>query len=131
MLPITTMFMSTTAPSTATSKGSGASSGLPRPSSMQSRPSMASDTVSTNNDEADLALKWSRRWTLAHRILALNLLTVLLVPLSTLYLDVFRNRLSVERTRQTKIEAVTTAEALAHMPASQWPTLLAAISRSS
>jgi two-component system sensor histidine kinase ChvG len=92
---------------------------------------MALDTVSTNNDEADLALKWSRRWTLAHRILALNLLTVLLVPLSTLYLDVFRNRLSVERTRQTKIEAVTTAEALAHMPASQWPTLLAAISRSS
>jgi two-component system, OmpR family, sensor histidine kinase ChvG len=92
---------------------------------------MASGIASTSDDEADLALRWSRRWTLAHRILALNLLTVLLVPLSTLYLDVFRNRLSVERTRQTKIEAVTTAEAMTHMPASEWPALLSAISRSS
>ena len=55
---------------------------------------MASDIASTNSDESDLALSWSGRWTLAHRILALNLLTVLLVALSTLYLDVFRNRLS-------------------------------------
>jgi two-component system sensor histidine kinase ChvG len=56
---------------------------------------------------------------------------VLLVGLSTLYLDVFRNSLSMERVRQTQIEATTTAEALAHMPESQWPALLAAISRSS
>ena len=59
---------------------------------------MASDTDSTNSEDADLRLSWSGRWTLAHRILALNLLTVLLVALSTLYLDVFRNRLSKERT---------------------------------
>jgi two-component system sensor histidine kinase ChvG len=92
---------------------------------------MAPDTVSTNSDEGDLALTWSRRWSLAHRILALNLLTVLLVALSTLYLDVFRNSLSMERVRQTSIEASTTAEALAHMPQNEWPALLAAISRSS
>ena len=92
---------------------------------------MGSDTVSTSNDEGELALTWSRHWTLAHRILALNLLTVLLVALSTLYLDVFRNSLSIERVRQTRIEATTTAEALAHMPRSEWPTFLAAISRSS
>lgn len=92
---------------------------------------MASDIVSTNSDEADLALKWSRRWRLAHRILALNLLTVLLVVLSTMYLDVFRSLLSKERLRQTNIEATTTAEALSHMPTSDWPSLLAAISRSS
>ena len=60
---------------------------------------MASDTVSTNSEDADLALSWSGRWTLAHRILALNVLTVVLVALSTLYLDVFRNRLSKERTQ--------------------------------
>ena len=73
---------------------------------------MASDIDSTNSEDADLRLKWSGRWTLAHRILALNLITVLLVALSTLYLDVFRNRLSKERVRQTRIEATATALAI-------------------
>ncbi|MGN6848058.1 MAG: stimulus-sensing domain-containing protein [Sphingomicrobium sp.] len=71
---------------------------------------MASATDSTN-DESDLRLSWSGRWTLSHRILALNLITVLLVALSTLYLDVLRNRLSKERVRENRI--VTTATALA------------------
>ena len=73
---------------------------------------MASDTVSTDSDEADLRLKWSARFSLKHRILALNLLTVLLVALSTIYLDTFRNRLSEERVRQTRIVAAGTASAL-------------------
>ena len=73
---------------------------------------MASDIDSTNSDEADLRLKLSGRWTLAHRILALNLITVLLVALSTLYLDVFRNHLSRERARQTRIEATATGLAI-------------------
>jgi two-component system sensor histidine kinase ChvG len=90
---------------------------------------MASDTASTNSEEADLALRWSGRWTLAHRILALNLLTFVLVALSTLYLDVFRNRLSKERTQQTRIETATTAAALGHVAPQQWPALLAAVSR--
>jgi two-component system sensor histidine kinase ChvG len=90
---------------------------------------MASATASTD-DEADLALSWSGRWSLAHRILAVNVLTIVLVALSTLYLDVLRNRLSKERARQTRIEATTTAEALAHVPKPEWPELLASISRS-
>ncbi|GAA3886942.1 stimulus-sensing domain-containing protein [Sphingomonas limnosediminicola] len=90
---------------------------------------MASDTDSTNSDEADLALSWSRRWTLGHRILALNLLTLVLVVLSTLYLDVFRNRLTKERTQQTRIETATTAAALAHVPRADWPNVLASVSR--
>ena len=50
---------------------------------------MASDTASTNSDEdADLQLSWSGRLTLAHRILAVNMLTLVLVALSMLYLDV-------------------------------------------
>ena len=89
---------------------------------------MASDIDSTNNEDADLRLKWSGRWTLSHRILALNLITVLLVALSTLYLDVFRNRLSKERTQQTRIETATAAAALAHTPRQQWPALLASVS---
>jgi two-component system sensor histidine kinase ChvG len=92
---------------------------------------MASDTVSTSNeDEADLALSWSGRWSLAHRILAVNVLTILLVALSTLYLDVFRNRLTKERVRQTKIEATATAHAiLAAGPEDREP-ILATISKS-
>jgi two-component system sensor histidine kinase ChvG len=61
---------------------------------------MASDTDSTRNEESDLVLTWSGRWTLAHRILAVNVLTLVLVALSDLYLDAFRNRLSKERVRQ-------------------------------
>ena len=90
---------------------------------------MASDTVSTNNEDPDLRLSWSGRWSLAHRILALNLITVLLVALSTLYLDVFRNRLSKERARQVRIEARTTASALAHVRSEEWPALLGSISK--
>ena len=96
---------------------------------MQSIPFMASDTASTSSDESDLALSWSGRWTLAYRILALNLITVVLVALSTLYLDVFRSRLSKERTQQTRIETATAAAAIAHVPQGEWPALLAAVSR--
>lgn len=91
---------------------------------------MASATDSTSDDDPDLALSWSGRWSLAHRILAVNVLTILLVALSTLYLDVFRNRLSKERVRQTRIEAITTAQAMAHVPEEQWPALLESVSRS-
>src|SRR6478609_4342652 len=106
------MSMSTTAPSTAISSASGASSAPSPRRSTRSIHSMGSDIVSTSSEEADLRLKWSGRFSLKHRILALNLLTALLVALSTIYLDAFRNRLSEERVRQTKIEAVTTASAL-------------------
>ena len=54
-----------------------------------------------------------------HRILALNLLTLLLVALSTLYLDVFRNRLSRERTHQTRVETATAVAAMSHVPSGQ------------
>jgi len=94
---------------------------------------MASVTASTpdDQDEPDLELGWSRGWSLAHRILAVNILTILLVILSTLYLDTFRNRLSKERVRQTRIEAVAATQAMNHVPQAQWPELLASLSRSS
>jgi two-component system sensor histidine kinase ChvG len=91
---------------------------------------MASDTDSTiNSEEADLRLGWSRRWSLAHRILAVNILTVLSLALAVLYLDAYRNRLSRERTRQTRIEATVTAQALGSIPQSDWPALLTSITR--
>jgi two-component system sensor histidine kinase ChvG len=92
---------------------------------------MASDTVSTSSEDTDPPLSWSGRWTIAHRILALNILTVLLVALSTLYLDVLRNRLSKERVRQSRVEAVTAAHALGYVPMSEWPAMLASVSKAS
>src|SRR5438874_12345459 len=103
------MSMSTIAPSTATSSASGASSEPSTPGSTRSTPSMASGIGSTTTEDADLRLRWSARFSLKHRILALNLLTVLLVVLSTIYLDVFRNRLSEERVHQTELQAAAAA----------------------
>jgi two-component system sensor histidine kinase ChvG len=92
---------------------------------------MASDIDSTSSEEPDLALRWSRRWSLGYRILAVNVLTIVLLMASVLYLDVFRNRLSKERARQTRIEANTAAQALGHVPRTRWPALLASISKAS
>jgi two-component system sensor histidine kinase ChvG len=94
---------------------------------------MASAIDSTNStgaaDPPDLALRWSGRWTLTHRILAVNILTLLLVALSTLYLDVFRNRLSKERTHQARMETATAVAAMGHVPEENWPALLATASK--
>src|SRR5688500_11655375 len=127
MWPIMRTFMSTTEPSTATSSASGASSVSSTPNSTPSKPFTESDIDSTNSEEADLTLSWSGRWSLAHRILAVNILTLLLVVLSTLYLDVFRNRLSKERVRQTRLETTTAATALSHIPEREWGEFLTSI----
>src|SRR5947209_3746556 len=124
------MSMSTTAPSTATSSASGASSAPLTRHSTQSKPSTGSDTVSTSSDEGDLRLRWSGRFSLKYRILALNLLTVLLVALSTIYLDAFRNRLTEERVRQTRIETAAAASALGVAGPEHRNAILAAVSRS-
>jgi two-component system sensor histidine kinase ChvG len=90
---------------------------------------MGSDTVSTSNEDPDLQLSWSGRWTLKHRILAVNVLTVALLALSVLYLEVFQNRLSKERSRQTRLEAITTAQAMTHVPQERWPEMLGSVSK--
>jgi len=66
---------------------------------------MASDIASEKNDEGDLVLTWSGRWTLAHRILAVNVLTLVLVLLAIFYLDSYRNRLEKERVQKVAAEA--------------------------
>jgi two-component system sensor histidine kinase ChvG len=93
---------------------------------------MASDIDSTtsDSDDPDLTLKWSGRWSLAHRILAVNVLTVALLALSVLYLDQYRNRLSRERSRQTRIEATATAQAILAAGPEDREAILATISRS-
>ncbi|MEO8175805.1 MAG: HAMP domain-containing sensor histidine kinase [Sphingomicrobium sp.] len=81
-------------------------------------------------DDDDLTLSWSGRWTLAHRILAVNILTLALIALTILYLDAFRNQLSRERIRQTKDKAAIAASALEAVPPAKRSATLAAIARS-
>ncbi|HYC94312.1 MAG TPA: stimulus-sensing domain-containing protein, partial [Sphingomicrobium sp.] len=73
---------------------------------------MASVINLEKNDDADLVLTWSGRWTLAHRILAVNVLTLVLVLLAILYLDSYRNRLEKERIHKVEAEASMAAIAL-------------------
>ena len=68
--------------------------------------------INSKNDDADLVLTWSGRWTLAHRILAVNALTLVLVLLAIFYLDSYRNRLEKERVRKVASEATMAATAL-------------------
>ena len=91
---------------------------------------MASVTDSTNSEPPDLQLSWSGRWTLTHRILAVNILTLLLVILSTVYLDLFRHRLSRERVRQTRIEATATALAMEAAGPEDRAAILAKVTKS-
>jgi two-component system sensor histidine kinase ChvG len=90
---------------------------------------MASDIVSEKNDEGDLVLTWSGRWTLAHRILAVNVLTLLLVVLAIVYLDSYRNRLEKERVHKVEAEAAMAATALRSVPDGGRQTLLDNFSR--
>lgn len=56
---------------------------------------------------------WSGRWTLTHRILAVNILTVALFFLSMLFLDIYRDRLVRERERQARVEVTLASAAIA------------------
>ena len=73
---------------------------------------MASATDSARNDEGDLALTWSGRWTLSHRILAVNVLTLVLFALSILYLESYRDQLTRERLDRLASETAIAAEAI-------------------
>ena len=90
---------------------------------------MASVTVSEKNDDTDLALAWSGRWTLAHRILAVNLLTLVLVALAIFFLDAYRNRLEKERVQKVEAQAAMAATALQAVPPAAREQLIAGFSR--
>ena len=91
---------------------------------------MASDTDSEKNDESDLALAWSGRWTLSYRILAVNVLTIVLIALAVVYLDAYRNRLEKERLRQVAEEASLAATSIMAVAPPRREALLAALSKS-
>ncbi|MCL6740089.1 HAMP domain-containing histidine kinase [Sphingomonas sp. RB56-2] len=92
---------------------------------------MASDIVSEKSEEGDLVLTWSGRWTLAHRILAVNVLTLALVGLSIVYLDSYRNRLEKERVHKVEAEAALAAAALPNVVPARRQELLGDLGRKS
>ena len=88
---------------------------------------MASDTASEKNDESDLALNWSGRWTLTHRILAVNILTLAIIALSVIYLDAYRNQLQDERQARILEQARLTGIAINRSPVAADGELLRSI----
>lgn len=66
---------------------------------------------------------WSGHWTLTHRILAVNVLSVVLLIISVFYLDAYRDRVVRERERLTRVEVGLSAAAIAGLAPSaqeQW-----------
>ena len=74
---------------------------------------------------------WFGQWTLAHRILAVNLLTIVLLAFGVLYLDAFRNQLSEERLNLARRETDIAARVLAGAPAASRGALVEQLARSS
>lgn len=65
------------------------------------------------NDEADLALRWSGRWMLLHRILAVNIFALAMLAGSIFYLDGFRSRLTDGALANAETEIRIIADSLA------------------
>src|SRR3954470_22542637 len=121
MRRIRTTSMSTTARSTATSSGCGASSARSMPNSLRSKRFMARVTVSRRSElEGEgrgLTLKWSGRISLHARILALNIFALALPAGGFFYLDSYRTRILDTRTAQASGEARLIAAAMVSTPA--------------
>ncbi|MES2754823.1 MAG: stimulus-sensing domain-containing protein [Pseudomonadota bacterium] len=93
---------------------------------------MAPVTVSPTNDDEpdnDLALSWSGRVSLTRRILAVNVLALLMLAGGFFYLDSYRSRLVDNRTQQSAREAALIAEALRVAPAADRRTTLINLAR--
>jgi two-component system sensor histidine kinase ChvG len=74
---------------------------------------------------------WYGQWTLAHRILAVNLLTIVLLAFGVLYLDAFRNQLSEERLNLVRREADIAASVLTAVPSASRDQVAEHLARSS
>src|SRR5438552_10384376 len=72
---------------------------------------------------------WFGHWTLAHRILAVNLLTIVLLACGVLYLDAFRNQLSEERSNLIHREAQMIASVYATTPPAARNSALLSLAR--
>src|SRR3954470_22027536 len=124
--------MSTTARSTAISSACAASSARSTASSARSRRSMGSDTVLGRNEARESGpWAWTRRISLRHRILAVNILAVAILAGSIFYLDSFRTSLTQARIDRARSETEMIAHMLSAIPASARPPILVRLGQDS
>ena len=83
------------------------------------------------NDERRLALRWSNRWTLTHRILAVNIFALAILAGSIFYLDSFRSRLTAARLAEAQTHVRLIGDALSITPRRLWQPLLSRMGRDS
>jgi two-component system sensor histidine kinase ChvG len=77
------------------------------------------------SDDTELRLRWSRRFTLRQRILAVNIFAIIILAGSLFYLDGFRSRLTEARIDQSRSETVMIAHVLPALPeGARQPTLM-------
>ena len=82
-------------------------------------------------DEQQLAVGWTRRVAIRHRILAVNIFAILLLAGSIYYLDSFRSRLTQARLAQAETEATMIARSVSALPAEQREALLTRLGQDS
>ena len=68
------------------------------------------------SEDSELRLRWSRRFSLRQRILAVNIFAIAILAGSIFYLDSFRSRLTEDEVEQSRSEAVMIAHMLAAIP---------------
>ena len=90
---------------------------------------MAPVIASPRSDAVEPAIRWSGRVSLTPRILAVNIMALLLLAGGFFYLDSFRTRILDTRADQAQREARLMAEALAAADASQRAALIARMAR--
>lgn len=93
---------------------------------------MAPDTDSPKSDGGegrDLALRWSGHISLTRRILAVNIVALLLLAGGFFYLDSYRSRIVDSRVAQTSRESELIAESLAMVEPAQRDALIERLSR--
>jgi two-component system sensor histidine kinase ChvG len=80
---------------------------------------------SKRGDRDERPLRWSARWSLTSRILAVNIFALAMLAGSFFYLDSYRTRVSEERTEQAESDVQMIAHALAAVPAAARPKIAA------
>ena len=90
---------------------------------------MASETGPDTLEPRVERLRWSRSLSLTTRILAVNILPLLLLGGGTFFLDTYRTQLLSERYKLARIEAQITAEALAGATRTRQEALLIQIGK--
>ena len=74
---------------------------------------MARNEAEEASDRPELALRWTRRWSLLHRILAINIFALAILAGSLFYLDGFRSRLTSGAVESAETQVRVSAQALA------------------